>query len=239
MKCKNIAKILVATILMGFFSVYPSTTKAEVSIGTKNKLHKLTTTQQNKNLSQNEYDIAVNKMLQMGWSSKEIADLPYDDIIDYAEAISYSKNSQFLRYYIDDNNIEQVTSISENLFDFETNFEKSKTNKVNKIAGMSSDGKLEISPIWNSSSETNVYNSTGYLKQDQYLTWLGNNTYFTSYRWEWVIQTENTKKDVFYICNQMDLTPIEGTESYVYKYDFTETPTTITSRLFHTYTNTS
>lgn len=99
MKCKNIAKILVATILMGFFSFYPSTTKAEVSIGTKNKLHKLTTTQQNKNLSQNEYDIAVNKMLQMGWSSKEIADLPYDDIIDYAEAISYSKNSQFLRYY--------------------------------------------------------------------------------------------------------------------------------------------
>lgn len=167
------------------------------------------------------YDKAVHNMLQMGWTLDEIKDLPEDNVLEYADALSFSKNTKYLCYYLDDNNKEQVVEMAKDKFDYCTNKKKDEMSSKISVSEMSSDGKLSLSNIWNSSSDLDKYNSTNYLKQDQYLTWIGNNTFYNSYRWEWLISPKNTKKDVFYLTHDANTTMLQNSESFVYKYDLT------------------
>ncbi len=179
-------------------------------------------------IPKSRYEQAVDNMLKMGWTMDEINDLPEKNVLEYTNALSFSKNTKYLCYYLDENNQEKVVEMPKNKFDYFTNQKKSElASSENGVSEMSSSGKLELSEIWNSSSDLDKYNSTNYLKQDQYLTWLGNNTLHNSYRWEWVILPQNTKKDVFYLVHEPNTTMVQNSQSFVYKYDLTRSNDTI------------
>ena len=182
------------------------------------------------------YDVAVSNMLQMGWSMKEIADLPEKMILDYADAQSTSKSTKYFCYCADESDEEYIVEMKKDQFDYHVNQEKSKINDGADVTQLSSTGKLAISNIWSTSTDLNQYNSTGYLKQDQYLAWEGNNTFLNSYRWEWVIHPVNTREDVFYLTHQDNTTMIQDSENYVYKYDFALSNDTIVSETYESYT---
>ena len=133
-------------------------------------------------IPKSRYEQAVDNMLKMGWTMDEINDLPEKNVLEYTNALSFSKNTKYLCYYLDENNQEKVVEMPKNKFDYFTNQKKSeRASSENGVSEMSSSGKLELSEIWNSDSETTKFNDTNYLKQDQYLTWLGNNTFHNSF----------------------------------------------------------
>ena len=182
------------------------------------------------------YEKAISNMLQMGWAMNEINDLPREKVLEYAAAQSSTRSSQYLCYSIDELNQEHVVEMKKDEFDYCVNREKRKFQNGNDVTKLSSSGKLMISNIWSTASDTNQYNSTGYLKQDQYLTWMGNNTFSNSYRWEWVIQPENTKKDVFYLMHQSNTTMVQDSEYYIYKYDYTRNNDTVVVKTYESTT---
>lgn len=187
-----------------------------------------------------EKNIAVSNLLKMGWTMTEISDLSEDEILKYSNVVSYETSESYICSYTDENNEEQVVSVPKDVFDHVVSKSKAKENENAgiEISNMSSNGKLSISPIW-SSEYYDAYVFSGKMSQKANLTWMGNNTYFSNYRCEWVTEPNVKWRDIMYICNNGGLNLQTDTAYFVYKYYVTLSTTGERFEEVHEYGNTS
>ena len=179
--------------------------------------------------SYSDYDIAVSNLLKMGWTMSEINDLKKTEVLKYKDVLDYTSAEGYTCSYIDENGSEQLVAVSEDIFRYVQNRNKSQNSKDDDlITEMSADGELNISPIWSSEyyEDTSAFSSK--LVQKANLTWMGNMTYITNYRCAWDNQDSvfneddepNVQyQDAIYICNSDSVEPVDSTGYFVYKYD--------------------
>lgn len=162
-------------------------------------------------------DIAVSNLLKMGWTMDEINDLNENEILKYKDVLDYDTAESYICTYVDENNEENLVSVSKDVYDhILSKNETEKNTPATELSDMSSNGKLNISPIW-SSEYYDSYAFEGKLKQKANLTWMGNNTYFTNYRCEWEHEPNVQNKDIMYIYNGGMKAKL-NTTYFVYKY---------------------
>lgn len=173
----------------------------------------------------NKRDKAISLLLSSGWTMYSINDLLNEnDLKVYEDAKSVSYNIVYSRECLDGNKLNRE-ELSEQKFYYEVNKKNSEKNKFNtrNQIQLSSNGKLELTVLYNNSTKSlsDTYedtDSTGYLLQTMNTVWMGNNTFSTSYRCEWIIEPQTHFYDSLGIAWDPGLVAANGNyEGYVYK----------------------
>ena len=188
-------------------------------------------------LSQRE--VTINMLLEAGWSMAEIEEcLTEEQLEDFDQNARYMQNSTTYSVNTIDENGEMVsTGMSRQQFDYELNQINDDPAEVKEPTNLSSSGVLELQtlagPVYDGNSGFHEPDKAGgsYLKQQFWVTWMGNNRYLTSYRYEWETEPFNKSNDVFGIIWDNNITrgASTGFTTYTYKYSYNGKQYTVNS----------
>ena len=234
MKFKNLKRILALTLMVTMIS-------SSMVFAEEGNMES-TKTDVSSSSSLSDKEIAINNLLNGGWTMSEIKDLISDsELTKYTNLKPVKSVTKYLKLVqkkkdVKDSKIKSKKSIQNTETDEDTEFveigkeqckfelEQIKANKsnsdgcVNLSDTMSNTGMLNLTPL-DRSIDSN--SSDGYLTYTIEAWSKGGGKYIINYRWEWLKDPNYTSIDVFGLAHDSGLIrSVSDPTTYVYKYDF-------------------
>lgn len=234
LKFKNLKRILALTLMVTMIS-------SSMVFAEEGNIES-TKTDVSSSSSLSDKEIAINNLLNGGWTMSEIKDLISDsELTKYTNLKPVKSVTKFLKLVqkkkdVKESKIKSKQSIQNTEIDEDTEFvaiseeqckfelEQIKANKSNsdgyvKLSDtMSNTGMLNLTPL-DGSRDSN--SSDGYLTYTISAWSQGGGKYLINYRWEWLKDPLYTSIDVFGLAHDPGLIrSVNDPTTYVYKYDY-------------------
>ncbi|AEY64845.1 hypothetical protein [Clostridium sp. BNL1100] len=240
MKFKNLKRILALTLMVTMIS-------SSMVFAEEGNIES-TKTDVSSSSSLSDKEIAINNLLNGGWTMSEIKDLisdseltkytnlkPVKSVTKYLKLVQKKKDVKESKIKskqsIQNTEIDEDTEfveISEDQCKFELEQAKAKENSsdgsVNLSDTLSNTGILNLTQLASTpppEGSSDFYSNDGYLKYTISAWYAGGTKYSINYRWQWLKDPKYTSVDVFGLGHDGGIVrSVSDPTTYVYKYDY-------------------